>query len=395
MVRLKADPTFEGSGSGKTARIPHSPLEVRRLFLVLSLRKRFVNPRLRCTRMSESFGARLRQRREQQQIALTTIAEQTKIKVSLLEGLERDDIAHWPVGIFRRAFIRSYAHAIGLEPNVVLQEFLALHPDIDALPVEPLDALADSVRTRTKPPTRLRFLVGSAISSLSLGREAAVEKRGETIEVMRVAIETKRIDAVEATPTEPVETTRGEETAEHVDTDTAEDQPAAVSLPATEPTPFEPDLLATARLCTELGRADTTGVVELLLPEAARILDAAGLIVWIWDPQATGLRPAMAHGYPCKMVAQLPPVARDADNATAAAFRASQTCVVHGSEGARGAIVVPMMTPDGCAGVLAVELQNGREQTQSVHALASLIAAQLARSIPAERPAEAANRRLA
>ena len=139
--------------------------------------------------MSESFGARLRQRREQQHIALTTIADQTKIKVSLLEGLERDDIAHWPVGIFRRAFVRSYALAIGLEPNVVLQEFLALHPDIDALPVEPLDALADSVKARAKPPTRLRFLVGSAISSLSLGRDAAPVKRSATVEDMHVAIE--------------------------------------------------------------------------------------------------------------------------------------------------------------------------------------------------------------
>ena len=39
--------------------------------------------------MRESFGARLRQRREAQAIALATIAEQTKIKLSLLEALER------------------------------------------------------------------------------------------------------------------------------------------------------------------------------------------------------------------------------------------------------------------------------------------------------------------
>ena len=63
--------------------------------------------------LPESFGARLRQRRERQHIALSTIAEQTKIKLSLLEALERDDVSHWPSGIFRRAFIRAYAHAIG------------------------------------------------------------------------------------------------------------------------------------------------------------------------------------------------------------------------------------------------------------------------------------------
>ena len=46
--------------------------------------------------MPESFGARLRQQRERQQIALTAIAEQTKIGLSLLEALERDDLSHWP-----------------------------------------------------------------------------------------------------------------------------------------------------------------------------------------------------------------------------------------------------------------------------------------------------------
>jgi Helix-turn-helix domain len=51
-------------------------------------------------RMPESFGARLRQRRERQQIALTSIAEQTKISLSLLEALERDDVSHWPADTF-------------------------------------------------------------------------------------------------------------------------------------------------------------------------------------------------------------------------------------------------------------------------------------------------------
>ena len=43
--------------------------------------------------MDESFGARLRAQRERQQVELATIAEQTKIKLSLLEGLERDDVS--------------------------------------------------------------------------------------------------------------------------------------------------------------------------------------------------------------------------------------------------------------------------------------------------------------
>ena len=57
--------------------------------------------------MPDSFGARLRQRREERQIDLIAISEQTKIKLQLLEALERDDVSHWPSGIFRRAYMRS------------------------------------------------------------------------------------------------------------------------------------------------------------------------------------------------------------------------------------------------------------------------------------------------
>jgi transcriptional regulator with XRE-family HTH domain len=346
--------------------------------------------------MSESLGARLRQRRERQHIALATISEQTKIKVSLLEELERDDISHWPVGIFRRAFIRSYAHAIGLQPNDVLHEFLALHPDADGLPIDPLDALADGARTHARPPTRLRFLVGSALSSLSKGREAVSDKRGSTLNLTFDAgcdpIQEKLIETVEPAATQSFEVL--ENTVEDAVSEAAA-APTAVSPPVIAPAPFEPDLLATARLCMELSQADTTCAVESLLPETARILDAAGLIVWISDPQAAGLRPVMAHGYPSKMLAQLPTVPKDADNATAAAFRSAQTCVVKSGDRANGAVVIPLMTPGGCAGVLTVELKDGRERTEPVHALATIVAAQLARLMPDERSAEASSRKLA
>src|ERR1700704_6129311 len=119
--------------------------------------------------MPDSFGAQLRHQGEKRQIGLATIAEQTKIKVSLLEALERDDVSHWPSGIFRRAFIRAYAHAINLEPDVVVREFLELHPD----PIEIFTREGEAARgpprpgANDAPPIRLRYLVGSAAGSLS------------------------------------------------------------------------------------------------------------------------------------------------------------------------------------------------------------------------------------
>jgi helix-turn-helix protein len=56
-------------------------------------------------------------------MALRTISENTKVSVPLLEGLEADDISRWPGGIFRRAFVRSYAEAVGLDPDDVYKRF--------------------------------------------------------------------------------------------------------------------------------------------------------------------------------------------------------------------------------------------------------------------------------
>jgi hypothetical protein len=70
-----------------------------------------------------TLGAYLRAERERRELALKTISESTKVSLALLEGLESDDISRWPGGIFRRAFVRSYAEAVGLDPDEVFQRF--------------------------------------------------------------------------------------------------------------------------------------------------------------------------------------------------------------------------------------------------------------------------------
>jgi transcriptional regulator with XRE-family HTH domain len=79
-----------------------------------------------------NFGQRLRDRRERQQITLDTIATATKIKRSVLAGLEQGEVSTWPSGIFRRAFVRGYATAVGLDPESLVNEFVGLFPERDA-----------------------------------------------------------------------------------------------------------------------------------------------------------------------------------------------------------------------------------------------------------------------
>jgi transcriptional regulator with XRE-family HTH domain len=75
------------------------------------------------------FGPRLRDYRQRRGISLEAIADSTKIKLSLLVALERNDLSQWPKGISRRAFVREYAAAIGLSPEPVVAECLRLFPE--------------------------------------------------------------------------------------------------------------------------------------------------------------------------------------------------------------------------------------------------------------------------
>jgi transcriptional regulator with XRE-family HTH domain len=77
----------------------------------------------------DAFGPRLRFERERRGIALKDIAASTKIKESLFLELERNDLSHWPEGIFRRSHLCAYASAIGLPPQQVLAEYLRLFPE--------------------------------------------------------------------------------------------------------------------------------------------------------------------------------------------------------------------------------------------------------------------------
>jgi len=55
-----------------------------------------------------------------------------------------------------------------------------------------------------------------------------------------------------------------------------------------------------------------------------------------------------------------------------------------------GALVVPMFGPDGCIGVLALEVRNGCEQDPAAQAVAGMVAAQLATAVAAWPAASAA-----
>src|SRR6266511_3549162 len=74
------------------------------------------------------FGSKLREARERRGVSLREIANATKISVAFLEALERNDISRLPGGIFSRAFVRSYAVQVGLDPEIAIHDFIGAFP---------------------------------------------------------------------------------------------------------------------------------------------------------------------------------------------------------------------------------------------------------------------------
>ena len=147
--------------------------------------------------------------------------------------------------------------------------------------------------------------------------------------------------------------------------------------------PPQVDLTATARVCADLARVGDPADLPALLARAARVIDASGVIVWVADRAGTSLFPILAEGYAPEVLARMGSIGRDADNAAAAAYRQGElrTVAAHGS--LPGAIVAPIITGDGCVGVLAAEMRHGAERDEATQAIAAILAAQLATFVTA------------
>ena len=177
-------------------------------------------------------------------------------------------------------------------------------------------------------------------------------------------------------------------------------EPAQMQLPATEAAsgddlvlrssqetmagyvtarPAGPVLRAASQLCTDLGRVSDVEELRQLIGRAADVMDASGLIVWMGTPDGSQLMPTLSHGYLPEIVSRFPPLSRSAENAAARSYRTSQIQIVLARPGeSNGAIVAPVLSPQGCVGVLSAEIRGGGETSESVQALAAIFAAQLA-----------------
>lgn len=157
---------------------------------------------------TDDFGARLRQARERKGITLRQIANRTKISVAVLEALERNDISRLPGGIFSRAFVRSYASEVGLDPEATIHEFMARFPHESVI-------AGHSTADRFEDPDALesdrrmaRTVLWMLVISIPLAGAVlyfSMSSRGRTAAIDEPSLAATRVAQAPAEPTPAVE----------------------------------------------------------------------------------------------------------------------------------------------------------------------------------------------
>ncbi|MDO8681608.1 MAG: helix-turn-helix domain-containing protein [Acidobacteriota bacterium] len=75
--------------------------------------------------MADDVGGRLRRAREQRGLSLRDAAHRTKLSIFTLEAIERNDFGRLPGGMFRKAYVRTLAAEVGLDPGELASEYCA------------------------------------------------------------------------------------------------------------------------------------------------------------------------------------------------------------------------------------------------------------------------------
>jgi len=163
-------------------------------------------------------ATRLREAREAKGLSHRQLAEATKLSVRAIESLERDCITELPEGIYRRSIVRAVAREVGLNPEKLLADFTAAHPDdlaspsavavVDQKPTSSFQkALAIVSAMLPMAAGVLYFTLPSAPAAVAVLPPSAIERRAERVEPIRPTAEVMPIGGfapVLATESRPV-----------------------------------------------------------------------------------------------------------------------------------------------------------------------------------------------
>src|SRR5437764_13855515 len=75
----------------------------------------------------QAIGERLREARMRQGLDITEVEISTKIRAKYLRALENDEFAMLPGSTYVKSFLRTYAEHLGLDAQLLVEEYRAQH----------------------------------------------------------------------------------------------------------------------------------------------------------------------------------------------------------------------------------------------------------------------------
>src|SRR5215831_19285475 len=94
-----------------------------------------------------NFGASFRKARESKGISLDQVSHETRISIRFLAAIENEEFSALPGGIFNRGFVRSFAEAVGLDPDQAVADY-------DRLSAVPVPTAVQEVASAPAPRRR-------------------------------------------------------------------------------------------------------------------------------------------------------------------------------------------------------------------------------------------------
>ncbi len=76
-----------------------------------------------------SLGDQLQQARKQRRMTTSEVAAATRMKIQIVEDLEREDFSRIAAPVYGKGFIKLYAEQVGLDPKPLVDEYVARFVD--------------------------------------------------------------------------------------------------------------------------------------------------------------------------------------------------------------------------------------------------------------------------
>jgi cytoskeletal protein RodZ len=118
------------------------------------------------------IGARLKEAREAKNLTLDELQQMTKIQKRYLQAIEQSNFDVMPGRFYVRAFIKEYATAVGLEPEILMEEHEAELPkatDDSSIQYTRVKRSKKDSATPAKSPAIFSFLPSVAVVLLIVG----------------------------------------------------------------------------------------------------------------------------------------------------------------------------------------------------------------------------------